>query len=67
MTLGDIPSIIFFLIVAGVVVFVIMASYLIGSFSSLKTGEKVMVIMGGIGIIITIVYAVLQLIYNILI
>ncbi len=67
MTLADLPTAIYFLIILGVVVFTAMAKTLIGDFSSLRTGEKVMIVFGGLGLVVTILYATLQLVFNFLI
>jgi len=62
-----ISVLIFILILIGAVVFVIMSGYVVGPLSRLKLGERIMLIIGFIGILLVLIYAAMELLFHFLI
>jgi len=61
----QISTLIFALVVVGVIVFLTMSAFVIGPVSRLKRGEKIILTVGLIGIGGIIVYAGLELLFHI--
>lgn len=60
-----ISVIIFALILLSAIVFVIMSKYVIGPIKQLKKGEKIVLSISAVGIILVVVFAALQLLFRI--
>lgn len=63
----DVSAVIFGLIIIGVFTFIIMARFVTGSILDLKLGERIIIFLGFIGMMMVCVYAVFELIFHIVI
>jgi len=61
----QISTLIFALVVVGVLVFLTMSAYVVGPLSKLKRGEKLILSVGLVGIGGIIVYAGLELLFHV--
>jgi hypothetical protein len=60
-----VSTLIFALIVIGVIVYLVMSSYVVGPLARLKRGEKVILTVGVMGIAAIIVYAGTELLLHV--
>ncbi len=60
-----ISALIFALIVMAVVIYVIMSRFVIGPTAKLKKAERVILLVGVIGILLVIVYAAVELLFHV--
>ncbi len=60
----QISTLIFALIVIGVIVYLVMSAYVVGPIAQLKQGEKVILTVGLVGIAGVILYAGAELLYR---
>jgi hypothetical protein len=61
----QVSTLIFALIVIGVIVYLVMSAYVVGAVSRLKRGEKVILTVGLVGIAGIIVYAGAELLLHV--
>lgn len=60
----QVSTLIFALIVIGVIVYLVMSAYVVGPVARLKRGEKVILTVGMVGIVGIIVYAGAELLLH---
>lgn len=60
-----ISALIFALIVMAVVIYVIMSRFVIGPTAKLKKAERVILLVGVVGILLVIVYAAVELLFHV--
>lgn len=60
-----ISALIFALVLISAVVYVIMSKYVIGPVASLKSGEKIVLVISVVGIVLVVVYAALELLFRV--
>lgn len=56
-----ISALIFALIVIGVVIYVVMARFVIGPLADLQAGEKIIITISIVGILLVVIYAAVEL------
>lgn len=60
-----ISALIFALILIGVVVYVVMSRFVIGPLGGLKQGERVILTVSVVGIVLVVVYAAVELLFHV--
>lgn len=60
-----ISALIFALIILGVLVYIIMSKFVIGRIKSLKTAERIILLISLVGISLVVVYAALELLFRV--
>lgn len=60
-----ISALIFSLVLISAVVYVIMSKYVIGPVINLKSGEKIVLVISVVGIVMVVVYAAMELLWRV--
>ena len=60
-----VSALIFALIVIGVIVYVIMSRFVIGPLSSLQRGERIIIAVSIVGMLLVVVYAAVELLLHV--
>jgi len=60
-----ISALIFALIVIGVIIYVVMSRFVIGPLSGLQSGERIIIVVSIVGILLVVVYAAVELLLHV--
>ena len=60
-----ISALIFALILIAVVVYVVMSRFVTGPLASLKRGERIILVVSVVGIVLVVVYAAVELLFHV--